>query len=104
MAETISAEDGALRKGADAVASARAAIKARTREVNDSVNGSRSWDSPASREFLKLMESWDTKAEDLLKVLDRLEEALGGADKDQQANEESSQSTITGLGSAMSGI
>lgn len=104
MADLISAEDGALRQGANAVASAHAAITQKRNTVNESVHSSGSWDSPAGKDFIRLMDSWHEKAGDLLTTLARLEEALGGAEKDQAANEDQSQQTISGLGSAMSGI
>jgi uncharacterized protein YukE len=104
MAEVISAEEGALRRGREAVTAARDAIEGKNREVADAVAGTSSWKGAAARDFQNLMVQWQDKSKSLLTVLDGLNVALGGAETDQAQQEETSQTTITGLGSAMSGI
>ncbi len=104
MAEEISAEDGALQKGIEAVGVAHQTILKNSQDVNNAVLGSKSWEGPAATDFRNLMVRWDEKADNLLTVLARLNDSLGGTKQLQAENEETSQSTISGLGSAMSGI
>lgn len=102
---TIGAGEGALKAGADAVLEARAAIKNKANEVRDQVDATRGrWVGQGSEDFRALMSQWDAKAENMLKVLDNLADALGATEKDRAAQEESVSSSVSSLGSAMSGI
>jgi WXG100 family type VII secretion target len=100
----ISAEEGALKAGADAVRDARAAVKSRATEVRNEVQSVSYWKGAAANSFQGLMTEWDSKAEGLLKVLDQLEENLRGTEKDQAAQEEEGTSTVSSLQAGMSGI
>jgi len=100
----ISAEEGALRKGADAVRDARSAIADRKRQVADEVVSASYWKGKAADDFQTLMRNWDEKAEGLLKTLDGLEHALRGSESDQVAQEDEVSSNVSGLAAGMSGI
>ena len=100
----ISAEEGALRKGADAVRDARGAIASRKRQVADEVLAASYWKGKAADDFQALMRNWDEKAEGLLKTLDGLETALRGSESDQVAQEDEVSSSVGNLAAGMSGI
>ncbi|MFC8191284.1 WXG100 family type VII secretion target [Cellulomonas sp. NPDC057328] len=102
MAENISAEEGALARGAQAVADARQGIDNRVAQVRreiETVGGM--WTGPAASRFTQLMAEWDTKTKKLNSVLDQLEASLTGTARDQQATDEQTQQTISGLNSMM---
>lgn len=100
----ISAEEGALRRGADAVRDARTAITDRKRQVADEVAAAAYWKGKAADDFKVLMQNWDDKAEGLLKTLDGLETALRGSESDAVAQEDEVSSNVSGLAAGMSGI
>lgn len=103
MANVISAEEGALRRGAQAVNEAKAAIDAQTKKVRQEIEQVRGfWTGGAAGAFTGLMTSWDSQTVKLNDVLVTLEDALAGTEKDQAATEEEHASTISGLGSMMS--
>jgi uncharacterized protein YukE len=100
----ISAEEGALRRGADAVRDARSGIADRKRQVADEVLAASYWKGKAADDFKALMQNWDSKAEGLLKTLDGLETALRGSESDQVAQEDEVSSSVGNLAAGMSGI
>ena len=105
MAETIGAEEGALKAGANAALAASASIRRTSDEVEREVEGTRGrWTGLGADEFRGLMLQWDQKTEAIVKVLDNLAEALGATEQDRTAQEESVSSTVSNLKSAMSGI
>jgi len=102
MAQVISAEEGALRKGAESVNTAKANIEKQIKTVRGEIEQLRSyWSGGAATSFTQLMGRWDEESNKLNNVLVTLEEALRGTEKDQAASEESHQQTISGLGSMM---
>jgi WXG100 family type VII secretion target len=102
MAEVISAEEGALRRGAQAVAETKQGIDQQVKKVRGEIEQLRGfWQGGAAVAFTGLMSRWDEQARSLNEVLVTLEAALSGTEKDQAATEESHQSTISGLGSMM---
>lgn len=104
MANVISAEEGALRQGAQAVAAAKAGIDQHAQKVRGEIDQLRGyWSGAAATAFTSLMNTWDEKAKALNQVLVTLEESLSGTERDQAATEESHQQTISGLGSIMGG-
>ncbi|MGN8026713.1 WXG100 family type VII secretion target [Microbacterium sp. 22242] len=104
MADTIAAEEGALKKGAQAVNTAKAGIDQQVKTVRGEIEQARSyWSGEAAGLFQGLMNTWDEKTRQLNEVLVTLEDALGGTERDQQATEEQHRSTISGLGSMMAG-
>jgi WXG100 family type VII secretion target len=104
MADVISAEEGALRRGAQAVGDAKAGIDQQVQNVRGEIEQlSGYWTGAAAGAFSGLMNSWDEQARKLNNVLITLEDALKGTEKDQAAGEEQHQSTISGLSSMMSG-
>lgn len=103
MAQVISAEEGALRKGAEAVNTAKANIEKQISNVRGEIEQLRGfWTGSAATSFTQLLGTWDEKANKLNEVLVTLEDALRGTERDQAASEEQHQQTISGLGSMMS--
>jgi WXG100 family type VII secretion target len=104
VAEVISAEEGALRRGAQAVGEAKAGIDQQAKNVRSEIEQVRGyWRGGAAAAFTSLMSTWDEQARKLNETLVTLEAALSGTEKDLASTEESHQSTISGLGSMMSG-
>lgn len=102
MAAVISAEEGALRKGADAVGTAKTNIENEIKKVRGQIELLGSfWKGGAATSFTQLMGAWDAESKKLNDVLITLEAALLGTEKDQAASEESHQQAIKGLGSMM---
>ena len=105
MADVISAEEGALRRGAQAVGEAKQGIDQQVKKVRGEIDQLRGyWQGGAAVAFTGLMTNWDEQARKLNEVLVTLEEALSGTEKDQAATEEEHSSTISGLGSMMNSI
>lgn len=101
-ASNISAEEGALQRGAQAVADAKVGIDrqiAHVRSEIEQVGGM--WTGAAAAQFTSLMGEWDQKTKKLNAVLDTLEGSLSGTAKDQAATEDSHTQTISGLSSMM---
>ena len=104
MAQTISAEEGALRKGQQAVAEAKAGIDQQTKKVRGDIEQLRAyWTGAAAGSFTQLMQRWDAETSKLNNVLIDLENALRGTEQDQAATEQEHQQAIAGLGAMMSG-
>lgn len=102
MAGIISAEEGALKAGADAVAEAKKNIDGQIKTVHKEIERlSGFWTGAAAVAFTDLLGTWDRKASTLNAVLDNLEDALRGTEKAQAASEQAHQQTIAGLGSMM---
>jgi WXG100 family type VII secretion target len=102
MAANISAEEGALHRGAQAVAEAKAGIDrqiARVRSEIEQVGGM--WTGSAAVQYTSMMTEWDAKTKKLNAVLDTLEESLVGTSRDQAATEDSHKQTINSLQSMM---
>jgi WXG100 family type VII secretion target len=101
---TISAQQGALNKGANAVKDAKAGIDQQVKMVRGEIEQLKSfWSGSAATAFNGLMTSWDSQTSKLNAVLVTLEDSLRTTEKTQAADEESHQSTISNLGSMMSG-
>jgi WXG100 family type VII secretion target len=102
MAEVISAEEGALRRGAQAVHEAKAGIDTQVKNVRSEIEQLRGfWTGAAAASFTGLMARWEEQATKLNNVLVTLESALSDTEKDQAASEEQHQQAISGLGSLM---
>ncbi|MFT4258274.1 WXG100 family type VII secretion target [Microbacterium sp.] len=102
MADVISAEEGALRRGAQAVRETKSGIDQQAKKVRGEIEQLRGyWTGAAAGAFTTLMNRWDEQTRQLNEVLVTLEEALAGTERDQAATEESHQQTIAGLGSMM---
>lgn len=102
MAETQGAEAGAILKGADAVNEAHSAIKREISAVERDIAELKGfWTGPSAAAFASMMTTWNDKVTVMNNVLDTLEAALRGTEKDQSAVDEEHQSTIAGLGSLM---
>jgi len=104
MAQVISAEEGALRKGADAVSVAKGNIHKQISGVRGEIEQLRGfWTGSAASAFTQLLGNWDQQASKLNEVLVTLEDALRGTERDQAASEQQHQQAIAGLGSMMNG-
>lgn len=104
LAQTISAEEGALRRGQQAVAEAKSGIDQRTKQVRSEIEQLRGfWTGSAALSFTQLMARWDAETVKLNNVLIELETALRGTEQDQAATEQEHQSAISGLGAMMGG-
>lgn len=104
MAQVISAEEGALRRGAQAVGEAKSGIDAQVKNVRGEIEQLRGyWSGGAAASFTGLMTRWEEQATKLNQVLVTLEAALAGTEKDQAASEEQHNQAISGLSSMMSG-
>ena len=102
MAQVISAEEGALKRGAQAVHEAKAGIDTQVKNVRGEIDQLRQyWSGGAAASFTTLMGRWEEQATKLNNVLVTLEAALAGTEKDQAASEEQHQSAISGLSSMM---
>ncbi|KQO96864.1 MULTISPECIES: WXG100 family type VII secretion target [unclassified Leifsonia] len=102
MADQISAEEGALRKGAQAVRETKTGVDQQVKKVRGEIDQLRGyWTGAAAGSFTTLMTRWDEQTRKLNEVLVTLEAALAGTEKDQAATEDSHQQTISGLGSMM---
>ena len=104
MADVISAEEGALRRGQQAVSEAKAGIDQRTKQVRSEIEQLRGfWTGAAASSFTQLMARWDNETVKLNNVLIELENALRGTEQDQAATEAEHQQAISGLGAMMGG-
>lgn len=105
MADTIGAEEGALKAGATAALTASSAIRTISGQVQGEVDGTRGrWTGLGADQFRGLMGDWDLKTESIVKILDNLAEALGATEQDRAAQEDSVSSTVANLQAGMSGI
>jgi WXG100 family type VII secretion target len=102
MADVISAEEGALKRGAQAVGQAKAGIDQQVKFVRGEIEQvSGFWKGDAAVAFNSLMTRWDEETKKLNAVLITLEDALGGTDRDQNTTEDSHNQTISQLSSMM---
>lgn len=98
----ISAQEGALKRGAEAVGTAKSGIDQQVKFVRGEIEQLRGfWTGGAAGAFTILMNNWDEETRNLNNVLVTLEAALSGTEKDQASTEESHQQTISGLSSMM---
>lgn len=104
MAQQISAEEGALKAGADAVKDAKSKIDGQLSKVRSEIDQLSSfWTGAAAGSFTQLLGRWDEESSKLNNVLVSLEDALRQTERDQAAEEEAHQQTIAGLSSIMGG-
>ena len=104
MSSKISATEGALLRGAEAVTGAHADIADSTRRVQQELEQLQSlWAGDAANTYAEMMTSWTTGATRINQTLVRLAEALRATHRDQVAVETEHQQTISGLGSIMGG-
>ncbi|WP_296197552.1 WXG100 family type VII secretion target [uncultured Microbacterium sp.] len=104
MNDKISATEGALVRGAEAVSGAHVDIAESTRRVSSELDQICAiWQGDAARAYGEMMTTWTAGAARINQTLVHLEEALRATHRDQVATEETHQSTILGLGSMMGG-
>lgn len=105
MAQTISAEEGALKKGYDAVHDAKRNIDSETQKVrNLIVQMSSYWKGAAAGSFTTMMNRWDEETGKLNDVLITLEDSLRSTETDQATTEIEHQEAIKGVSAMMSGM
>lgn len=103
MSGNISAGEGSLVAGANAVKETHNTLKARMTAIRGTVEEARgSWDGPSAKRFEELSTAWNEEVAKLNRTLDVLEAALRKTDQDQERDEEDSISEIGGIASVMS--
>lgn len=104
LANTISAEEGALKDGQRAVAAAKRGIDGHTKKVRGQIQEmSGYWSGAAAGAFTQLMSSWDNETVKLNRILIQLEGSMKDTETDQAQTESDHQQAINKLGSVMSG-
>jgi len=104
MTDRISAEEGALHRGAAALDAASGAISGSAARVQSSFGTlSGTWTGDSSQSFRTLMVQWDDDVRHLQQVLHGLRAALAATEQDQQQVEAEHHQVITGLGAMMGG-
>jgi WXG100 family type VII secretion target len=104
MNDRISATEGALRRGAEAVSTTHLEISDSTRRVLAELENLQAfWVGDAARSYGAMMTSWSGGARRINDTLIHLEEALRSTERDQAAREEENRSTIGGLDAMMGG-
>lgn len=102
MPQIISAEEGALKAGADAVQTAKAGVDVQKQNVSTEADNLRAtWFGPAADAYLGLVRRWEVEAKRINDILIELESALTGTESDRVAKEEDNIQTISGLGAMM---
>lgn len=104
MNDRISAGEGALARGAEAVSGAHADIADSTRRVLDELDELRGhWSGDAAGSYATLVSEWSAGASRLNDVLVGLASALRATARDLEASEEAHRTTIHGLGAMLGG-
>jgi WXG100 family type VII secretion target len=104
MSEQISATEGALLRGAEAVSGTHLDIADATRRVQAELDQIQSiWRGDAAKSYTEMMNTWTAGAHRINQTLVHLEGALRSTHRDQSALEEQHRSTIGGLGAMMGG-
>ncbi|MDQ1123584.1 WXG100 family type VII secretion target [Microbacterium trichothecenolyticum] len=104
MSERISAAEGALARGAEAVMGAHADIADSARRVLAELDElSATWSGEAATSYGVLVNEWTAGANRLNDVLITLSTALTATARDQEAVEEQHRTTIHGLGALLGG-
>jgi WXG100 family type VII secretion target len=102
VADLIAAEEGALKRGAQAVGEAKGGIDGQVKAVRSEIEAVGAyWTGEAKNAFVQMMFRWDEETRKLNDILVQLEDALSGTERDQIATEQSHQQTITGLQNMM---
>lgn len=104
MSDRISAGEGALARGAEAVMGAHADIADSARRVLAELDElGATWSGDAAASYGVLVNQWTAGANRLNDVLVTLSAALTATARDQEAVEEQHGATIRGLGSMLGG-
>jgi WXG100 family type VII secretion target len=102
VAQVIAAEEGALKRGAQAVGNAKAGIDQQLAHVRSEIEEVRGyWTGDAQNAFNSLMTRWDEETKKLNAVLITLEDALQSTDRDQNVTEQEHQQVISQLSNMM---
>jgi WXG100 family type VII secretion target len=102
VANVIAAEEGALKRGAQAVETAKNGIDQQMNTVRGEIEEVKGyWTGDAQQAFNGLMQRWDDQARKLNAVLITLQDALQGTDTDQNTTEQSHEQSISHLSSMM---
>lgn len=98
MAGQISAAEGALRKGAQTVAEAKANLDSRIKTVeSDMLAIGSGWQGPAAVSFQALMARWNEEARKVTSALDQFEANLVSSQQDYEAADNEQESTFSSL-------
>jgi WXG100 family type VII secretion target len=104
MTDRIAVTQGAMRAGADAVHATHDDVADTVGRIQGELDELRpTWTGSAADSHAALMQRWEGDVDTLRASLRRLEDALRGAERDQEATEATQQATIAGLGGMMSG-
>ncbi len=105
MAGQISAAEGAIRKGAETVASTRNDLESRIKTVDSQMLAIGSnWVCPASAAFQRLMSQWNTESTKVTRALIDFEENLRATQTDYEVTDSEQQSTFNSLQSRRGAI
>ncbi len=105
MAGQISAAEGAIRKGAETVASTRNDLESRIKTVESQMLAIGSnWVGPASAAFQRLMSQWNTESTKVTRALIDFEENLRATQTDYEVTDSEQQSTFNSLQSRRGAI
>lgn len=104
MNDRISAVEGALARGAQAVSGAHLDIHDSTRRVHAELDDLRGhWSGDAATSYANLVSEWTAGSDRLNRVLVELEQALHATERDHEATEEQHRTTIGGLSALLGG-
>lgn len=102
MADVIAAQEGALARGAAAVASAKSGIGQQVQRVQGEIEQAGSyWSGPAASAYTRMMQQWNEQTTKLNNILNTLEDALRGTQRDQASDEERHQQAVSSIASMM---
>lgn len=100
---TIGAHEGALVRGAEAVAGAHADVADATGRIGAILGGLRE-EGEAAKAYNLLLDTWIRDGDKLNAILVDLEAALRQAEADRVAREDQNTSVINGLGSTLGSV
>lgn len=103
MTHKIGAIEGALHRGAEAVAGAHGDVADATARVRALLEALR-WEGEAAKAYNRMLDTWIADAGKLNAVLVELERAMRQAEADRAAREEENVGTIAALGTTIGGL
>ncbi|MFG6475478.1 WXG100 family type VII secretion target [Microbacterium sp. P06] len=104
MSDRISATEGALARGAEAVSGTHLNIHESTHRVRSELEElAAHWSGDAAQSYSALVNEWTAGADKLNSVLVRLEDALRTTATAQAASEDDHRTTIGGLNALLGG-
>lgn len=102
MANQISAEADALRKGRVAVEDAQRGINSEIRRVRGDIEQMRSyWSGDAASAFTQMVNAWDQKTTSINNQLNDLARQLGETEREQERNEQEHEQNVSKIASML---